>query len=138
MKRCLFLVVAVLLLLAGCTDTINGKSVAEPRVALFHEQLNAGQYDQIYDEADDGFRNAAPREKVLALFAAIDTKLGKVQSSSISSWRVNTYNLATRVVLVADTRFEHGSGTETFTYGVSDGKATLIGYNINSLEMMTR
>jgi hypothetical protein len=75
---------------------------------------------------------------VLALFAAIDSKLGKVQSSSITTWNVKTFNFVTTVVLVSDTQFELGAGTETFTFRVNGDKATLLGYNINSMDMMTR
>jgi hypothetical protein len=138
MKRYLFLLLSSSLILFACTDTIKGKSVAEPKVAVFHEQLNEGQYEEIYAEASDDFRGAAPKEKVIALFSAMDNKLGKVKSSLIKTWNVRTYNFVTTVVLVADTQFEHGAGTETFTFRVSGDKATLLGYNINSLDMMTR
>jgi hypothetical protein len=138
MKRNLLFFVVVFAVLFGCTDTIKGKSIAEPKIAVFHDQLNAGLYEQIFTEASDEFRNAAPKEKIMALFTAIETKLGKVTSSSITSWKVNTYNFSTIVMLVADTKFEHGNGTETFTYGVSGDKAKLVGYYINSLDMMTR
>jgi len=126
------------LLLLGCTDIIKGKSVAEPKVAVFHDRFNEGHYEEIYSEAADEFKNAAPEEKVLALFTAIDSKLGKVQSSSITNWNVKNFNLVTTVVLVSDTQFELGTGTETFTFRVSGDKATLLGYNINSMDMMTR
>ena len=136
MKRSVFLAVIMSLLLLGCTDIIKGKSVAEPKVAVFHDRFNEGQYEEIYSEAADAFKKAAPKEKVLALFSAIDSKLGKVQSSSITTWNVKNFNLVTTVVLVSDTQFELGTGTETFTFRVSGDKAALLGYNINSMDMM--
>jgi hypothetical protein len=135
MRKPTYVLIACLVL-AGCGDTIKGKSVAEPQVAVFHEQLNARQFEEIYSAADDGFRRAAPKEKVLQLFAAIERKLGKVRSSATVNWNVKTFNFATTVVLVAETKFEKGTGTETFTFHVSGDKAALIGYNINSLDMM--
>ena len=138
MKRSVFLAVIMSLLLLGCTDIIKGKSVAEPKVSVFHDRFNEGQYEEIYSEAADEFKKAAPKEKVLALFSAIDSKLGKVQSSSITTWNVKNFNLVTTVVLVSDTQFELGTGTETFTFRVSGDRATLLGYNINSMDMMTR
>ena len=138
MKRLAFLAVIIFISLFGCTDTIKGKSVAEPKVAVFHDRFNAGQYEEIYSEAADEFQKAATREKLLDLLSAIDRKLGKVQSLSIKSWNVKTFNLVTTVVFVADTQFEQGSGTETFTFRVSGDKAALLGYNINSMDMMTR
>jgi hypothetical protein len=138
MKRYVFLLVVISLTLVACTETIKGKSVAEPQVAVFHERLNAGRYQEIYGGASDEFRTSAPEEKVIALFSAIGSKLGKVKSSSIKTWNVRTFNFVTSVNLVADTQFEHGTGTETFTFSVSGDKATLVGYNINSLDLMTR
>ena len=138
MKRLVFLTVIMSLLLLGCTDIIKGKSVAEPRVAVFHDRFNEGQYEEIYAEAADDFKKAASKETVLALFAAIDSKLGKVESSSITNWNVKNFNFVTTVVLVSDTQFELGAGTETFTFRVNGDKATLLGYNINSMDMMTR
>jgi hypothetical protein len=104
----------------------------------FHAKLDSGRFDEIYSTADDAFRNAGPKEKVLELFSAVEKKLGKVKSSSTKTWNVKTFNFVTRVVLVAETEFEHGKGTETFTFRVSGGKASLIGYNMNSLDMMTQ
>ena len=138
MRRSVFLMVILALLLLGCTDIIKGKSIAEPKVAVFHDRFNEGQYEEIYSEAADEFKKAASKEKVLALFSAIDSKLGKVQSSSITTWNVKNFNLNTTVVLVSDTQFELGAGTETFTFLVNGEKAALLGYNINSMDMMTR
>ena len=138
MTRNLILGFVICLLITGCGDTIKGKTIAEPQVAAFHEKLNAGRFDEIYSTADEAFHKAAAKEKALELFSAIGKKLGKAKSSSTKTWKVNTFNLVTTVVLVVETEFEHGKGTETFTFRVSDGKASLIGYNINSLDMMTR
>jgi len=138
MRRLLFLAMAISLALCACTDTIKGKSVAEPKIAVFHERLNAGQYDEIYSEASDEFRSAASKEKVFALFSAIDNRLGKVKSSSIKTWNVKTFNFVTTVIFLVETQFERGAGTETLTFRVSGDNAALVGYNINSLDMMTR
>ena len=128
----------ICLAITGCGDMIKGKSLAEPQVAAFHQKLDAGKFDEIYSTADEAFRKAASKEKALELFSAVNKKLGKVKSSSTSNWNVNTFNFVTTVVLVVETEFEHGKGTEKFTFRISDGKASLVGYNINSLDMMTR
>ena len=134
------LIISLLLCLglSACSDTINGKSIAEPQIAVFHSQLDAQQYDSIYDSASDEFKNAASREKMSQLLSAINKKLGTVKSSKIVNWRVNTFNMKTNVILVSETEFEKGTGTETFTFRVSGSNANLMGYNINSLDMMTQ
>ena len=125
-------------LLSGCGDTIKGKAVAEPQIAIFHAKLDAQRFDEIYSATGDDFKKAAPKEKVLQLFSAIERKMGKVKSSTTTNWNVSTFNFVTTVVLAAETQFEKGTGTETFTFRVSGDKATLVGYNINSLDMMIR
>jgi hypothetical protein len=124
--------------LSGCGDTIRGKSVAEPQVAIFHQRLNEKQFDQIYTDASDDFHRAAPRDKTIGLFSAINRKLGKAKSSDLVNWNVRTDNFKTKVVLVEDTQFEQGRGTETFTFHVSGTNSELIGYNINSTDMMMK
>lgn len=137
MLRLLSVGVAVLLL-SGCGDAVHGKAIAEPQVALFHDRLNNGQFDTIYGEASAEFRGAAPKAQVVQLFSAIERKLGKVKSASTKTWNISSFNFNARVVLVVEPRFEHGTGTETFTFRVSGGKAVLLGYSINSIDMLTQ
>jgi len=138
MIRAAILALASCILLTACGDTIKGKSVAEPEIGVFHQRLNQRQFEEIYAAAGDEFRNAAPKEKALELFSAIDRKLGPAKSWKTTGWNVNTFNFTTTVVLVEDTAFEKGQGTEKFTFKVSGDKATLAGYNISSLDMMIK
>jgi hypothetical protein len=138
MKNRLLLASSILFLLAACSDTINGKGIAEPAVAQFHEKLNLGDFESIYEDASAEFKAAVPREKILQLFGAITRKLGPLQEPKLINWNVNTRNLKTVVVLVQDSKFEEGQATETFTFRVDDEKAELIGYNISSLDMLIK
>jgi hypothetical protein len=61
-----------------------------------------------------------------------------VTSATTKTWKVKSFDFVTTVMMVAETKFERGSGTETFTFRVSGDKATVEGYNINSLDMMTQ
>ncbi len=138
MLKKLFLSIVACLALGGCGDTIAGKVVAESAVGRFHDSLNSKRYDEVYSAASDDFRKAAAKGKALELFAAIDRKLGRSKRFTTTNWNVRTFNFVTTVVLVEDTTFERGKGTETFTFRVSGDKAVLVGYNINSLDMMTK
>lgn len=138
MIRPLLLALSLSLLLVGCSDTINGKALAEPAAVAFHESLNAGKFADIYDGTNEAFKNAAPKDKVVALFAAIQRKLGRAETWNTVSWNVKTFNLVTNVVLVQETKFEQGTATETFTFRVDDGKVSLVGYTINSLDMLIK
>src|SRR5689334_14037885 len=78
MKR-LLMTLGALLALAGCGDTIHGTEYAEPTVAEFRDMMNAGQFEKIYDSAAPEFREAISREDSVALFSAVNRKLGKLE-----------------------------------------------------------
>jgi hypothetical protein len=128
----------VALLLSGCGDTINGKALAEPEVTRFHERLNAEEFTAIYAAASNDFKNAITEEKAVALFSAIDRKLGKWIASKQVNWNVSTFNLTTTVVLVYQSTYADGEATETFTFRILEGAPELVGYNISSLDMLIK
>jgi hypothetical protein len=94
--------------------------------------MAAKTFDQIYAEASDEFKAAATAEDLTKLLAAIDRKLGAFQSSTSSSWSVNYSTSGTSVVYAVRSLFANGSGDETFSFLIRDGKALLAGYNIQS------
>ena len=65
-------------------------------------------------------------------------KLGKVTQTANAGFNVNTFNLTTRVVLNQNTTFEQGNATEVFTFEMNGEKAVLVGYNINSTELILK
>jgi hypothetical protein len=138
MKNRLLLVTGLLFLLASCGDTIDGRAFAEPEVKRFHEKLKLGNFESIYEDASADFKGAIPKDKTLALFSAIERKLGPLQETKLINWNVNTHNLNTVVVLVQDSRFKEGQATETFTFRIENEKAQLLGYNISSLDMLIK
>jgi hypothetical protein len=138
MKRHLVLGGMVWLLLSGCSETINGKAIAEPEVARFHERLKARDFEGLYESTSSEFKAAAPKTQILALFEAIDRKLGALEETKQINWNVNTYNLVTTVVLVYSTKFQDGEATETFTFRIKGDVPELLGYNIASLDMLIK
>ena len=134
----LLMTLGALLTLAGCSDTVHGTEYAEPTVAGFRDMMNAGQFEKIYESAAPEFRAAISREDSVALFSAVNRKLGKLEHAEKVSWNVNTRNMTTLVVLVYRSKYHDGEATETFTVKVDDGKGAIIGYNINSLAMLIR
>jgi hypothetical protein len=138
MKPVLTGLAALVLVSMGCGDAINGKAVAEPEVIRFHEKLTARDFEAIYDSGSADFKAALPRAKAVALFEAIDRKLGPLQQSEQINWNVNTHNLTTTVVLVYSSKFKEGEATETFVFRIKDKAPELMSYNISSLDMMIK
>jgi len=125
-------------ILAGCQGLTEGKASSEKAIAHFHELYNQGNLEQIWQEADSQFRNASPRANYDELLGAEQRKLGKVVSTSNSGWNVQSFNLVTNVSMTQDTIFEHGKGTEAFTFKMDGTKAVLVGYNIQSMDLITK
>jgi hypothetical protein len=127
-----------LLLAFGCGGVFHGKPAAEAAIQRFHQAYNEGRIDDNWNEADARFRNATTRQKYDLFMGALQKKLGKVTSTSNVQWKVSTENLKTSVVMVQKTVFESGEGTETFTFAIDGKQATLIGYFVQSMDLVTK
>ena len=111
---------------------------AEEKVREFHALLNDSRFDEIYDGGGAELHKAATRSDFKNLLAAVRRKLGKVVTTANKGWGVKTFNMTTYVNLVQETHFETGQGTETFIFVVRNGLPALVGYNINSNDLITR
>ena len=112
--------------------------MAEAQVTIFHDRMNVDRFDEIYESAHKDFKSNTPQETTDKLFSAIKRKLGRIESSEIINWNLNTHNLVTTVVLIYETKFTEGEATETFTYRIDGDQASLYGYNIDSLDMLIK
>jgi hypothetical protein len=130
------LAVAILLGLEGCGIS-SVKPRAEAAMGVFHEQLDAGDFDAIWNSADDAFRKATPRPNFEKFIQAVHRKLGRVVKTSNTGWNMRSFNFKTSIVLQQNTEFEHGSGTEVFTYTTNGDEVKLLGYNVNSMDLVT-
>jgi hypothetical protein len=130
----LFLLLAVI----GCKTLTEGKPAAEKGVASFLSMLNEGKFEEIFNNADDGFKNSGPKEDTIKFLTIVNSKLGKVVSTSNQSWKAQTFNMTSTIVLLQSTEFENGKGEETFTFVLDGDNVKLLGYNINSMDMMLK
>lgn len=53
---------------------------SDEAVGSFHQQLDRGEYDAIYNGADPAFRNSADKEQILEFLTAVHNKLGTAKS----------------------------------------------------------
>lgn len=133
----LTLATASLLACAG----FAAKGTAEQAVTRFHQQLDAGSYDEIYDQTDALFRIATAREQFLSILRSVHTKLGNVGSSTQTEFYSREEagtNPGSYISLTYQTQFASGKGTEKFNYRVDGGQVHLVGYNISSIDLITK
>lgn len=133
--RNVFVALAVLALSAcnGNETKVASESTAVPR---FHALYDAGDFSTIYAEAHEKFREATSRADYDKFIGAVRRKLGRVKSTERQNWNVNVGTGGTRVVLTYLTKFEHGEGTESFTFLSDEGKPKLLGWHINSTALI--
>jgi hypothetical protein len=135
--RLAFFAVGVVALTSTGACSYAAKSQAVAEVDKFHQQLNDAKFDDIWDGADNAFRQDALRvagsqRPYDATMDELRHKLGRVVTSSTQKWSVNTADSLSTVTLVQDTRFERGSAVEQFTFLVRGGVAKLREYEFTS------
>lgn len=126
------------LLLIGCGGITKGKAASEAAIDHFHQLYNEGKFDDIWNEAHPKFRNESTKDKYDEFMNAVQRKLGKVTSTSNAGWRVNTFNFTTTVLMTQKTVFEQGEGTESFTFQMEGEKAVLVGWYIQSMDLVIK
>lgn len=134
----LFLVMSIALFASGCGGMFKGKKAAEQSVADFHQLYNEGRLSEIYSAGHSKFKEATTEKQFLEFVSAVQRKLGKVTQTANAGFNVSTFNLATTVVMTQSTTFEQGTGREVFTFQMEGDKAVLVGYNINSKELILK
>jgi hypothetical protein len=134
----LFLLFGAALLTSGCPGMFKGKRAAEQGVAVFHRLYNEGKLKEIYDTSHSKMKAATPEKELIEFLDAVLRKLGKVTETKNAGFNVGTFNFVTTVVLTQNTTFEHGSGAEVFTFEMNGDNAVLVGYNINSKDLVLK
>lgn len=131
-------VLALVLMVSGCPGMFKGKQASEKGVAEFHKLYNEGKFKEIFDASSADMKTATPEQKFLDFMGAIQRKLGKVTETTNAGFNINTFNLTTRIVLNQNTKFEQGDATEVFTFEMKGDNAVLVGYNINSTDLILK
>jgi hypothetical protein len=99
--------------------------------------MDTEQFAQVYAQGSVELRHSTSEADLTKILAALKTKLGKVKAAEKDGWNVNFHTSGTFVTLGFKTQFEKGGGTESFIFRISDGKAFLVRYNVNSPALLT-
>ena len=129
--RYVLFAVAAAATLGGCSLQ-ESRSTAEAAVTQFHQQLNAGQYQEIYRATAPEFKHATSEERFVAILAAIHDRFGAFGQADQQEWHVNYNNGVTSATLSYNTTFARGAATERFVYIIGNQGAALASYDINS------
>jgi hypothetical protein len=136
-KRKVILLIGLLVLISACSLT-KGKATAEAAAVKFHNQFNAGKFQEIYAQADEGFKKSVSENDFIAMLEAVQRKLGMVREDHSTSWAVNTTTAGTMATLGYDVDFTAGKASEEFVFHISGDQALLYHYNVNSPLLITK
>jgi hypothetical protein len=128
----------VIFVVMACNAISDGKPAAEKAIVRFHAMLNDERYTEIYAGLDPKFKGATTEQELTDILQAVHIKLGKVVSSTNQTWRTNSVVVETQILMAQNTDFEEGKAVETFTFVYADKNVSLVGYDINSKELITR
>jgi len=135
MRSILWPLAAASISLAGCDGVMDSKD-SEQQVALFHQRLDAADYAAIYKASGADMKAVATEQDFTRLLNAIHSKLGKTVSAELQGTNVFAGTQGKRTTLTYATRFERGTGTETFVFAGAKPAPVLVQYSINSTDMM--
>jgi hypothetical protein len=134
-----FLLIVVLPFFAvGCADLMKSGDAAKKEIISFHQLFNEERLGEIYSKGHEKLKSAASETEFLEFVTAVRKRLGRVTSTSNVGSNIQGVNLQTFVVLKQETKFEQGSGVETFTFIVENEVALLAGYYINSKDLLVK
>ena len=125
--------VVLLILMWQCGSAmVQGRKQANTAVQSFHQQLNTEQYEEIYRDADDGFKAGGDHDDLIKFLQAVHKKLGNAVDATQASIRVDRNTHGTFITAWYNTAFTSGSATETFTWVSGTSTLKLYGYHIQS------
>lgn len=131
-----FILLAAISMLASCNMVADAKT-AEAGVSSFHQELNGGQYGQIYDGSDQEFKSVTSRADFIKLLIALHNKLGSFKSSSTTNLNDNVNGGGHFLTLQQNSKFEKGPAVENFVFRLDSGRTSLVGYHVTSNLLIT-
>jgi hypothetical protein len=132
MRNALFLLALLSLgamLLSGCSTSGNA-DIASDAVVKFHHNLDQGLYQTILLDGDPEYKSNTFNATYLQ--KAHDVA-GKVKASVGGRVSSQTMGDGYQVTMIYKTEFENYPASETFVWGVREGKAWLKFYEVKGL-----
>ncbi len=136
-----FVYFAVLLLVfwCGCGQGARRSGMPAGTQAVLDssiEDIDAGRYEKLYQEAADEWRKASTLDESKATFKTLRDKLGNVRTRELQTAREEQTSTGPisghSLVVVYRTSFEHGDGMETLTLLKHGGRWYLARYFVTS------
>jgi hypothetical protein len=133
------LVVFLGLGLIGCNASVRRSGIPAGAQAALQdaiEDIDAGRYDKLYQEASDEWRHQSSLEDSTATLQTLRNKLGNARTRTQETAREEQTSTAPvaghSVTVIYQTTFDRGEGIETFTLVERAGRWQLAKYYVSS------
>jgi hypothetical protein len=137
-----FFVCALLIFVAACNASVRRSGIpAAAQTALQDaiDDIDAGRYDKLYQEASDEWRNQSSQEDSKATMQMMSARLGKARTRTQQTAREEQTSTAPvaghSVTVIYQTTFDRAEGIETFTLVEHGGRWALAKYYVSSTEL---
>ena len=117
--------------LTGCSPS-SDVPAAEDGIAAFHSDLNAGNFDRLYNGSGAELKAATSKEMFAKILNAVHSKLGLFRNGKSVGWNDNATTGGRYVTINYEAAYEKGSAQENFVYSIDGKQAALVGYHVNS------
>src|SRR5215831_10290563 len=127
------------LTLAACNGSVRRSGIPAGAQAALQEaieDMDAGRYDKLYQEASDEWRNQSSSEDSKATLQTLHNKLGNARTRTQETAREEQTSTAPvaghSVTVIYQTTFDRGEGIENFTLVERGGRWQLAKYYVSS------
>jgi hypothetical protein len=107
---------------------------AEDGVAAFHQAMNAGNYNAIYNGASPELKSSITRDDFAKLMVGLHSELGNFRSGKTFGWSESDTHINTpaHLTLNREATFQRAAAMrEQFIFRIENGRAILAGYNFH-------
>lgn len=121
--------------IAACDRPAHHKALASQGVQQFHLRMNAGNYHEIYEVADQRLRGAVSEQQFAALLRAVSEQLGPAGVSTLKDYVALRTGEGFDLSVGYETSFAKGSASEQFIWRIRGDMPILVAYQINSPQL---
>ena len=132
-------VIFLVVICFGCNASVRRSGIpagAQTALDIAIEDIDAGRYDKLYQEASDEWRAQSSVEDSKATFQTLRGRLGNARTRTQETAReeqTSTGPVAGHsVTVIYQTTFDRGEGIETFTLVDRGGRWALAKYYVSS------
>ena len=133
------LLVLLALAIAGCNASVRRSGIpsgAQTALLEATEDIDAGRYDKLYQEAADEWRSQLSADDSRATLQRMHDKLGAARTRTQQTAREEQTSTAPvaghSVTVIYQTTFDRGEGIENFTLVERGGRWALAKYYVSS------